>query len=161
MVIPEILECNQLLKDKQLSLSLAESATAGHLSAALSLTPHVGDFLKGGIVCYDAKIKEQVLQVPHEMIERYTAESAEVTEAITKGVQKLIPADISIGITGLLKPGGSETPQKPVGTIFICLFHKNALTNERFYFKGNAEEIVQQTLSETGKQLCKFIHFKV
>lgn len=98
-----------------------------------------------------------VLHVSHDMIDRYTAESAEVTEAITKGVHRIIPADISIGITGLLKPGGSETAQKPVGTIFICMLHRHVCINERYCFKGNAEEIVQQTLLETGKSLCRFI----
>lgn len=44
MVIPEMLDCNRLLVDKQLSLSLAESATAGHVTAAFSLTPMPGIF---------------------------------------------------------------------------------------------------------------------
>jgi len=157
MMIPEILACNRLLVDKQLSLSLAESATAGHVMAAFSLTPNAGDFLKGGVVCYDPCVKETILQVPHDMIDRYTAESAEVTEAITKGVQRIIPADISIGITGLLKPGGSETAQKPVGTMFVCILYEHLCIHERYCFKGTAEDIVQQTLLETGKRLCQFI----
>jgi nicotinamide mononucleotide (NMN) deamidase PncC len=41
----------------------------------------------------------------------------EVTEAIARGLTTLIPADIHIGITGLPCPGGSETAEKPIGTM--------------------------------------------
>jgi nicotinamide-nucleotide amidase len=38
--------------------------------------------LKSGIVCYDACIKQDVLGLPAELVEKYTPESAEVTKEL-------------------------------------------------------------------------------
>ncbi|SFH02082.1 CinA family protein [Pedobacter insulae] len=87
----------ELLIKHKLYLSFAESATAGRLAAEFSLVKDAGKFLKGAFVCYDACLKETVLAVPHELIEKYTPESMEVTRAITLGLQKIIQSDIYIG----------------------------------------------------------------
>lgn len=62
----------------------------------------------------DAAIKESLLGVPEQQLKTFTPESEIVTLSITAGIQKLIPADIHIGCTGLTCPGGSETAEKPV-----------------------------------------------
>src|SRR5690554_2856777 len=87
-------QCGKLLKKKELSIAFAESATAGRVMADFSLVEKAGDFLKGGLVCYDAYIKEDVLKVPHQLIEQYTAESAEVTKAAAIGLRELLKAEI-------------------------------------------------------------------
>jgi len=144
----------KLLMRKNLTLAFAESATAGRASAAFSLACHAGKFLKGGFVCYDAALKCDVLQVPQEMLDKFTPESAEVTYAIAMGLTKLIPADIHIGITGLPCPGGSEDPEKPVGTMFICaLLHGESWFTERILFQGSHEQIVEQTVDLIAEKL--------
>ena len=79
-----LIYCHKLLKEQQLTISFAESATGGRLSAEFSLIPECGEVLKGGIVCYDACIKQDVLGVPQEIVERYTPESAEVTKELAE-----------------------------------------------------------------------------
>jgi len=145
---------SQLLIDKNLTLAFAESATAGRASAAFSLAGNAGKFLKGGFVCYDAALKCNVLQVQQEMLDKFSPESAEVTNAIAQGLTKLIPADIHIGITGLPAPGGSESPEKPVGTMFIsALLHGEPWFNERILFHGSHEQIVDQTVVYVASKL--------
>src|SRR5690606_30231277 len=124
----------------------AESATAGRVTSEFSLIPDSGKFLKGGFICYDACLKQDVLGVPEALISEYTPESAEVTAAIARGLSLLIPADIHIGITGLPAPGGSETPEKPVGTMFIHGIIKGNTTifSARPVFQGTADEIILQ-----------------
>jgi nicotinamide-nucleotide amidase len=149
-----VIKSSKILAEKQLSVAFAESATAGKLSYEFSLTPHSGQILKGGLVCYDACIKEDVLGIPHELIERYTPESAEVTRELARQLHKVIPsADIFIAVTGLTTPGGSETTEKPVGTMFI-----HAVINSRDYpvrevFTGSAEEIVNATIERVARLL--------
>jgi nicotinamide-nucleotide amidase len=58
-----------------MTIAFAESATAGCLCSEFALAPESGDILKGGIVCYDATLKETILKVPKTLIDKFTAES--------------------------------------------------------------------------------------
>jgi len=139
----------KLLIDKSLTIAFAESATAGRAAAEFSLACNAGKFLKGAVVCYDASLKIKLLKVPKQLIEEFTPESMEVTKLIAEGLSGVIPADIHIGITGLPCSGGSETVDKPVGTMFVYAVFKGAdLFSERFQFKGNHLEIVNQTVEQ-------------
>ena len=149
-----LLTCGRLLIDQKLTIAFAESATAGRMASEFSLVPDAGKFLIGGLVCYDACLKEQLLKVPEELIKNLTPESMEVTMAIAIGLEKLIPASLHIGITGLTSSGGSETPEKPVGTMFIhALLQGKALFSDRILFQGSPEEIIKQTIEYTALSL--------
>lgn len=148
----------KMLIGKKLTIAFAESATAGRLSAEFSMIDHAGQFLKGGIACYDAQLKQDLLQVDHTLIKTYTPESMEVTRAISLGLSRLIPADIHIGITGLTAPGGSETEGKPVGTVFIYATSKGGLAfSERLNFTGEREEIVSATVEACADLLINYL----
>lgn len=139
--------CCKMLLEEKLSIAFAESATAGRACMEFSLCKDAGTFLKGGINCYDAVIKETLLEVPKQLIDVYTPESAEVSFAIAKGLVKLIDADLHVGITGLTSSGGSETPEKPVGTMFFCgLYHNEKIFEDRKVFDGEAEEIILKSV---------------
>jgi nicotinamide-nucleotide amidase len=145
----ELWRCADILTARGLTVSFAESATAGRIMADFSLVPDAGKFLKGGLVCYDACLKEDVLEVPASLIEKYSAESAEVTEALAQGLHKLVAADIYIAVTGLTTPGGSEGPDKPVGTMFLAAADRSGmlLFSERNVFSGGPQMILLQTVS--------------
>ena len=146
------------LIEKNISLSFAESATAGRITSSFSLIENSGQFLKGGIICYDACVKEDILMVDPDLIKKFTPESAEVTEAITHGVQAMIKADISIGITGLTRPGGSETYMKPVGTMFVHgVRNGKTIFKDRSVFGGTAEQIILKTTFLVAQLLNKSI----
>lgn len=159
MIMNDQLEvCGKLLIDQGLTLAFAESATAGRIASDFSLLTDAGKFLKGGLICYDAALKETLLNVPEEMIKTFTPESMEVTHAIAKGLIELIHADIHIGVTGLTCPGGSETKEKPVGTIFIHgLLHRKHLFSDRTVFEGTPEQIVDQAVRRTAELLITYL----
>ncbi|RZM22774.1 MAG: CinA family protein [Pedobacter sp.] len=149
----------KLLLEKKLTIAFAESATAGRLSSEFSVPDDAGKYLKGAIVCYDACLKEEMLQVKKELIERYTPESAEVTVAITEGIADQISADIHIGVTGLPSPGGSETPEKPVGTMFIhAIKNGQPLFTDRKIFSGSPESIILQTVDRAAELLAQHLN---
>lgn len=153
-----LVSCAQLLIRNELTVALAESATAGRICAEFAMVPDAGKFLKGGIICYDAALKESLLGVPQEQIKVFTPESNIVTCSITAGVQRVIPADIHIGCTGLTCPGGSETMEKPVGTIFLFGIRGHELIfNERNKFDGEQEEIVLQTVERVAQLLINYL----
>jgi len=157
--MPSILvtESSKHLVAHRLTIAFAESATAGRAAAEFSMVEDSGKLLKGGLVCYDACLKETILGVPAEMIKEYTPESAEVTKELAHRLKSLIEADVLVAITGLTSSGGSETPQKPVGTMFIHLVTKDKSIGIKEIFKGSPEEIVLQTIDRVAKLLLRYV----
>ena len=152
-----VLRCSAVLAEKQLRVAFAESATAGRLCSEFALCPESGDVLVGGIVSYDLSVKEGLLQIPSEMIRKYTAESAEVTQLMAQSLERYLSADIYIAITGLACAGGSETPEKPVGTMFIHMLLKDAAVSAREVFTGRPEAIITQTVDYAAVTLLNHL----
>ncbi|MBK0379256.1 CinA family protein [Mucilaginibacter segetis] len=151
----KIAACARALAEKQLTVAFVESATAGWLCSEFALTEQAGEVLQGGITCYDASLKESLLGVPHPLIEIFTPESQEVTDELARGLKHLIPADIAVAVTGLTAPGGSETAEKPVGTMFVSALIRRNLISRRFTFSGNREAIIKQTIGATAELLLE------
>ena len=146
-----VVQCSDLLAKKGLTIAFAESATAGRLAAEFSLTPASGKVLMGGLVCYDARVKEVILKVPAKLVKKYTPESAEVTRELAVRLQEYLPADIHVAITGLTTPGGSETPEKPVGTMFTHIQFGERGIGIREVYKGGPQQIVMKAINRVAK----------
>lgn len=143
--------CAKALADFGFTIAFVESASAGRLSYEFSKTEHSGDVLQGGIVCYNVSFKQQLLGIPAGMIEAFTPESAEVTKAMAVMFARHQEVDVCVALTGLIKPGGSETPQKPVGTIFVHGVFPGIEASRHWEFQGTPEEIMEQAVAETAQ----------
>lgn len=152
-----VLECCETLGRHNLSIAFAESATAGALCVSFSLSPESGKILKGGLVCYDAALKEQLFHIPPGTIKKYSPESAEVTEQLAKRLKRLVTADIYVAVTGLTTSGGSETPEKPVGTMFVHIVWAENSIGLREVYRGSAEEIVSKAVDRVAGALIALI----
>ncbi|TKC10522.1 CinA family protein [Pedobacter polaris] len=156
--LKKIQHCADELISQGLTIAFAESATAGRICADFSLADDAGKFLKGGLACYDANLKEDLLKVDPQLIETYTPESPQVTMAITKGLAQLIKADIHIGCTGLTCPGGSETIEKPVGTMFFYgILNGQTIFSEKTVFPGSPNEVVVQSVDRITQLLLDYL----
>jgi nicotinamide-nucleotide amidase len=149
----KIAECARILAKNKLTIAFAESATAGWLCSEFALTEQSGQVLKGGITCYDASLKVSLLGVPQQLIDQCTPESMEVTKEMAYRLGKLIPADVYVTVTGLTTPGGSETAEKPVGTMFVYALIRDNSASFREVFKGSCEEIIHQTIEKTADMI--------
>ncbi|SDE95611.1 competence/damage-inducible protein cinA [Mucilaginibacter pineti] len=145
--------CGKLMAKKGLTIAFAESATAGWLCSEFALTEASGQVLQGGFTCYNADLKVSLLKVPQSMIDEFTPESMEVTSEMAYRLPALIPADIHVAVTGLTTPGGSETPEKPVGTMFVFALIRGNTASFRKVFDGSCEEIIHQTIRATAELL--------
>ncbi len=153
MASQKVLECSKLLVNKSWRVAFVESATSGKMSYEFSTVPDSGKILIGGLVCYDACMKEELLAIPHSLIETFTPESAEVTQAMAKNFTKFTPAEICVALTGLTTPGGSETPEKPVGTIFVHIIFPHNHISRRYQFEGSPEAIVNQAIDAVAEEI--------
>jgi len=107
-----------ILKANQKTLAVAESCTGGLIAERLTEISGSSEYFIEGVVAYHNEAKIRTLNVPREFIEKYGAVSAEVAEAMAKGVRERAETDFGISVTGIAGPnGGSE--EKPVGLVFI------------------------------------------
>lgn len=152
-----VIDCAKAIADAGLNIAFVESATAGRMCSEFALTPKSGNFLRGGISCYEVFIKENILQVPPKLIRDHTPESAEVTASLAEHSSKLFKSDITVAVTGLTTADGSETPKKPVGTMFLhILLPKGFITRAEVY-TGTPEEIILATIDKTAELIKAYL----
>jgi nicotinamide-nucleotide amidase len=108
-----------LCKAKQLTIVTAESCTGGLVAGALTDMAGSSAVVDRGFVTYSNEAKEEVLGVPHDVLDRYGAVSRETAEAMALGALTHSPAMLSVAITGIAGPGGG-TPAKPVGLVHFA-----------------------------------------
>ena len=137
--------CEVLEKLKGKTLVTAESLTGGGIGAALTAVPGSSEVYKGGVICYTNWVKEHVLGVPAEILERYGAVSAWTAGYMSSGVRKLLQADVAVSVTGLAGPGGDEFGN-PVGRVFIGYDDRRTSEVIACHFSGSREEIRTQTI---------------
>jgi nicotinamide-nucleotide amidase len=147
--------CSKLMAEQGLTIAFAESATAGWLCSEFALTEESGKVLKGGIACYDAGLKVKLLGVSQQLIDDYTPESMEVTKEMAYRLKELIASDIQVTVTGLTTPGGSETPEKPVGTMFVFALICGREASFRKVFSGSCEDVIRQTIEAVADLLIR------
>lgn len=124
------------LKEQGLRIALAESMSCGMASSMIASYKGASEVLAGSVVCYTPEVKAGLLGVSNRLIEACSCESPEVTEAMCKGLKKLIRADIYVAVTGLASEGGSETKDKPVGTVFYHMISGRRSRAYRMLFRG-------------------------
>jgi nicotinamide-nucleotide amidase len=141
-----VIACCEALIKRNWTICFVESASAGKMSYEFSTVINSGQILIGGLVCYHESMKEDLLLIPKGTIKQFTAESAVVTKLMARNFHRFVTSDICVALTGLTTPGGSESPTKPVGTIFLHLIFPHKEIAKRYKFKGTAEEIVQKSI---------------
>ena len=112
-------EISQLLWEREEILSTAESCTGGRIAEAVIAVPGASKYFKGGIISYVDEIKEQLLDVDHDVIEANTAVCEEVAIQMVKGACHKLNTTYAIAATGFAGPGGG-TKEVPVGTIWLA-----------------------------------------
>lgn len=113
-------EINELLWEREKTVSTAESCTGGRIAEAIIAVPGASKYFKGGIICYVNEVKENLLGVSHELLEEKTAVCEEVAIAMVKGACKTLKTDYAVAATGIAGPGGG-TKEIPVGTIWLAV----------------------------------------
>ena len=106
-----------LLRDRQATLSVAESCTGGMLGERITSMPGSSSHFLGGFVTYSDILKVELLGVDPELIEKHSAVSNEVACAMALGARVRTGATFALSITG--EAGPESSSGVPVGTIFV------------------------------------------
>jgi nicotinamide-nucleotide amidase len=114
----------KICKEKDITLSVAESCTGGYLAHKITSVPGSSAYFIGGIVSYDNEIKKDVLKVKQETLVNHGAVSEETVIEMLNGLLDITKTSIGVSISGIAGPEGG-TDAKPVGTIWIALGSKD------------------------------------
>jgi nicotinamide-nucleotide amidase len=128
------------LRAKGLTIAFAESCTGGLTSSYITDIPGSSEYLVGSVVSYTNQVKHEVLGVPQETLNKYTAVSEETARAMAEGVRRLMRTDVGVSITGIAGPGGG-TPEKPVGLVYEACATKNGTVVQKLRYKASRTTI--------------------
>lgn len=135
----------KLLASKK-TITAAESLTAGLFQATIADIPHASQVFEGGYVTYSDEMKEKLLHIPSEVIEKHTVVSPPVAQQMAESTAVILEKDIGVGITGVAGPDPLEGSD--VGTVFIGCYDKikGGVEVKEFHFAGSRNEIRQKSV---------------
>ena len=120
----------KMLRDRKLTLSMAESCTGGYLSHLITSVPGCSDYFLGSMVPYAYEIKMRQLGVKPEVLEKYGAVSEQTIIEMANIVRAKFNTDIGVATSGIAGPGGA-TPEKPVGMVWIAYSDKHQTVTKK------------------------------
>ena len=141
-----------LLDGSGLTISTAESCTAGGISAVIASVDGASVYFLGGVVSYATNLKTGILGVPEELIERCGVVSKETAVAMNEGVRRLTHSDVAVSVTGYVGASGGDD-FVPNGTVWICVgSDANTVTREMHVSSdrtANIQSVIDTALALT------------
>ncbi|MBD5295790.1 MAG: CinA family protein [Bacteroides sp.] len=146
----------QLLKERELTVSFAESCTGGNLAHRITQIPGSSAYFLGSVVSYANNVKAEVLGVSREDIGRHGAVSRQVVEQMSAGVARIMRSDCSIATSGIAGPDGG-TKNKPVGTVWMAARLNDRLVTECVHFQGDRKSVIEQATNHSLVMLINLL----
>lgn len=145
------------LKNKNLTISTAESCTGGNLATLLTAVSGSSAYFTGSVVSYATSVKTSVLGVSQEVIDEFTVVSEQVAEEMAKGVHKLLNTSVTVATTGVAGPSKGEDGNE-VGTVWISVTDgENSLNKKYFYPYLDREDFIKIVSNNALTLVLKFI----
>ena len=132
----------RLLKATGKTLSAAESCTGGEISHLITSVPGSSAYYLGSVTSYAISVKEKVLGVPTETIEKCGVVSSEVAAAMAEGVRRVTGSDYAVSTTGLAGPDGDAF--NPVGTVWIGVAGPRGTKTVKKLYKNDRKRNIER-----------------
>jgi nicotinamide-nucleotide amidase len=129
-----------LCAERGLHIAVAESCTGGLLGARLTAVPGSSAVVTGGVIAYSNAVKERMLGVATDTLQRDGAVSESVAVEMAVGARRTTGAEVGISLTGVAGPGGG-TAEKPVGLVWIAVDVAGTVRTHGSRFVGDRAEI--------------------
>lgn len=147
------------LKERTVSLAIAESLTGGLLGATLTRVPGASKVYLGGTIAYDTRLKTDLLDVPAELIRTHSVVSEEVALAMAVGLQQRTDADWTIAVTGVAGPDAQDGHEP--GEVWVCVLGPRIPSlpqfqqTQRFAFDGDRDAVRDATVEAALSMLLR------
>lgn len=148
-------ELGNALHAQHRMLATAESCTGGWVAKVLTDIPGSSAWFDRGFVTYTNQAKQDLLEVPAQILDTQGAVSQQTVEAMARGGLHHSQAYFSLAITGIAGPRGS-TPDKPVGLVWFAWAEKQAsgepiIWSTHHVFAGDREAVRRQAVATALK----------
>lgn len=144
------------LKAAAATMATAESCTGGTIAKMITAIPGSSDAFKGTVVSYATSVKEDVLGVSHDDVERYSVVSQQVAEQMATGVKALLKTDYGVATTGVAGPGGG-TEENPVGTVWIAVAGPKGVVSKKHNFGKDRENNIERAAITALEMVRKLV----
>ncbi len=146
----------QKLMEKGMTLSTAESCTAGIISKRITDISGASKVFEMGAATYSSNKKSDMLGVSNAVIQKFGAVSPEAAAAMAVGARRLAGSSLAVSTTGIAGPGGG-TPQRPVGLVFIALADKERVWVKKVLIQkpGMDRDYVRQVAASHALNLVR------
>lgn len=145
-----------MLKEKQMTISLAESCSGGYLARLLTNYAGASNFFVGGVVSYANSAKMNLLGVKSSTLEQFGAVSKQVVNEMALGAIDKFGTDCAIAISGVAGPDGGSG-DKPVGTVYISTICKNKIVCKHYLFGKSRENNIRRSAIMAMVQMIRCI----
>lgn len=144
-----------------LHIAVAESLTAGLVSAALADVPGASNVLAGGIVAYQTSLKHRLLGVDKRLLEEHGAVDGQVAEEMALGVRERLAqgpliSTVGVSTTGVAGPDWQD--DQPPGTVFIGLATQSGVQHFAHHFGGGRQAIREATVAAALNHLWEHVN---
>ncbi len=146
---------NILSKNKR-TISTAESCTGGAIASLITSVPGSSAYYEGSIVSYSYDIKETLLSVKKETLEKYGAVSEETVKEMLCGLLDKMKTDYGIAVSGIMGPEGG-TDEKPVGTVWVAVGNKEKQMVQKLKQRFERKKNIEVTAVMALNMMRKFI----
>lgn len=124
----------QVLKEKNYTISFAESCTGGMIASKLINVSGASKVIQESLVTYSDKSKIEYLNVSSELIDKYTSVSIEVAKAMVEGLYAKTKANVCLAVTGYADGLNA-------GTMYYGIKINNNVTLFENIFKGDRNTV--------------------
>lgn len=146
----------RLLKERNKTVSTAESCTGGYIAHLITTVVGSSNYFKGSVVSYDNSIKENVLYVKNETLQSVGAVSEEVVKQMVAGVIDVMKTNYAIAVSGIMGPTGGSA-EKPVGTVWMAVSNGKKTETKKIWFRFDRKRNIELTAMNALLFLCSFI----
>jgi PncC family amidohydrolase len=129
------------LRTLSITLALAESCTAGLISALLARVSGASAVLWGSFVCYTPEAKISMLGLDEKELLLHGLVSRETACKMAAMALEKSGADLAAAVTGLAGPDGDGS-NVPVGTVWIAAARRNGdITAREYHFTDSRNAV--------------------
>lgn len=146
----------KLLKERNATMSTAESCTGGYIAHLITSIAGSSEYFKGSIISYANEVKEQVLGVSHKTLASAGAVSEETVRQMVSGAISALKTDYAVATSGIMGPGGGSD-EKPVGTVWIAAGNKSQTIAECFHFRYDRARNIEMAAAYALNMLRKLM----
>ena len=146
---------SDLLREREMTLSAAESCTGGLIAKRLTDLPGASSVFRGGVVSYTNGVKAGVLGVPEELLEEYGAVSEPVARSMAECCRRICGSDLAVSVTGVAGPDRDDRGND-VGTVYIALASEGrTLCRKLSCGKGRGRDRVRSAAASSAFDLIR------